>query len=399
MNTSAINSPLAALTPAANNSKQDTSASSDAGAFNQLLSREIAGRNNNGNNTSTSNDVNKNTQKDASAKDDKSANGTTNNTVNSSETSDAADASKAADDSKAAALADAKDADAIAAGPTDQILAFVAALTQANTAAAQVPVTDVAVETAATAKITDIDAKLDTTLGVATSATASSEKDAVGKKSDFVAALDKATTTAGDSSKAPAAAAAKPAADLAAAVAVAVPKTVETVSVANTQAIAAVGTVALQQLAETNAVQSNKLAPQVGSPDWNQALGQKVVWMVQGVQQTATLTLNPPDLGPMQVTLNVSNNQATANFTAHQPEVRHALEAAMPRLREMLNDAGIQLSQSNVSAGTQQQQNAFSEQRQGGRQSGSNSNVDEPIVHVSHVPVPTVGNGIVDTFA
>lgn len=399
MNTSAINSPLAALTPAANNSKQDASASSDAGAFNQVLTREIAGRNNNGNNASTSNDVNKNTQKDASAKDDKSANGTTNNTANSSETSDASDAAKAADDSKAAALADAKDADAIAAGPTDQILAFVAALTQANTAAAQTPVTDVAVETAATAKITDIDAKLDTTLGVGTTATANSEKDAVGKKSDFVAALDKATTTAGESSKAPAAAAAKPAADLAAPVAVAVPKTVETVSVANTQAIAAVGTVALQQLAETSAVQSNKLAPQVGSPDWNQALGQKVVWMVQGAQQTATLTLNPPDLGPMQVTLNVSNNQATANFTAHQPEVRHALEAAMPRLREMLNDAGIQLSQSNVSAGAQQQQNAFSEQRQGGRQSGSSSNVDEPIVHVSHVPVPTVGNGIVDTFA
>lgn len=395
MNTSAINSPLAALTPAANN-KQDAFASSEAGAFNQVLTREIAGRNNNGNNASTSNDVNKNTQKDASAKDDKTtntaANGNTN--TNSNETSDTTDAAKAADDSKAAALADAKDADAIAA----ELLAFVAALTQANTAAAQTTVPDVAVETAASAKITDIDAKLDTTLGVGTTATANSEEDAIGKKTDFVAALDKATTTAGDSSKAPVAVAAKPEADLAAAVAVVLPKTAEAVSV-NTQAIAAVSTVALQQLAATNAVQSNKLAPQVGSPDWSQALGQKVVWMVQGAQQTATLTLNPPDLGPMQVTLNVSNNQATANFTAHQPEVRHALEAAMPRLREMLNDAGIQLGQSNVSAGTQQQQNAFSEQRQGGRQSGSSSNVDEPIVHVSHVPVPTVGNGIVDTFA
>lgn len=401
MNTSAINSPLAALTPAANNSKQDASASPEAGAFNQVLTREIAGRNNNGNNaSSTSNDVNKNTQKDASAKDDKSANGTTSNTGNSSETSDATDAAKAADDSKAAALANAKDADAIAADPSDQILAFVAALTQANTAVAQTPVTDAVVETAANAKITDIDTKLDTTLGVGTAATATSEKDAIGKKSDFVAALDKATTASSDS-KTPvaAAASAKPAADLAAVVAAVVPKTAETVAVANPQAIAAVSTVALQQLAETSAVQSNKLAPQVGSPDWNQALGQKVVWMVQGAQQTATLTLNPPDLGPMQVTLNVSNNQATANFTAHQPEVRHALEAAMPRLREMLNDAGIQLGQSNVSAGTQQQQNAFSEQRQGGRQSGSNSNAAEPVVHVSHVPVPTVGNGIVDTFA
>ena len=403
MNTSAINSPLAVLTPAASNSKQDASASSEAGAFNQVLTREIADRNNAGNNTSSSNEVSKNTQKDASGKDDKSANGTTSNAGNSNEASGTTDAAKATDDDKAAALVDGKkeDADAVIAGPSAELLAFVAALTQANTAVAETPVTDAAVETAASAKISDIDAKLDTTLGVGTTATASSEKDAIGKKSDFVAALDKATTTAGDGSKTPiaTAAAAKPEADLAAAVAVAVPKTAETVTVANPQAIAAVSTAALQQLAETSAVQSNKLAPQVGSPDWSQALGQKVVWMAQGAQQTATLTLNPPDLGPMQVTLNVANNQATANFTAHQPEVRHALEAAMPRLREMLNDAGIQLGQSNVSAGTQNQQNAFSEQRQGGRQSGQNSNVTEPVIHVSHVPVPTVGNGIVDTFA
>ncbi len=397
MNTPAINSPLAALTPAANN-KQDAAASSEAGAFNQVLTREIAGRNDTSNNAGNmNNDVNKNKQKDASAKDDKSANGTTDNKANSNETSDTAEVAKSADDSKAATLADAKDADAIAAGPSAELLAFVAALTQANTAVAQNPVTDAAVETAASAKITDIDAKLDTTLGVGTTATASSDKDAIGKKSDFVAALDKATTATGDGSKTPAAAtpSAKPEVDLAASVAV--PKTAEAVS--NPQNIAAVSTAALQQLSETSAVQSNKLAPQVGSPDWNQALGQKVVWMVQGAQQTATLTLNPPDLGPMQVTLNVSNNQATANFTAHQPEVRHALEAAMPRLREMLNDAGIQLGQSNVSAGTQNQQNAFSEQRQGGRQSGQNSNSTEPVVHVSHVPVPSAGNGIVDTFA
>ena len=391
MNTPAINSPLAALTPAANNSKQDSSASSEAGAFNQVLSREISDRNNAGN---ANNEVSKNTQKDSSAKDDKSAN----SAANANETSGTSDAVKATDDDKTATVTDGKDVE-VATGPSAELLAFVAALTQANTAVAQTPVTDAAVESATSAKISDIDAKLDTTLGVASTATASSEKDAIGKKSDFVAALDKATTASSDG-KAPAATAAavKPAVDLAAVVAA--PKSMETVTVANPQAIASVNTAALQQLADATAVQSNKLAPQVGSPGWDQALGQKVVWMVQGAQQTATLTLNPPDLGPMQVTLNVSNNQATANFTAHQPEVRHALEAAMPRLREMLNDAGIQLGQSNVSAGTQQQQqNAFGEQRQGGRQSGQSSNSVEPVIHVSHVPVPNGGNSIVDTFA
>lgn len=356
MNTSAINSPLAALTPAANNNKQDAFASSEAGAFNQVLTREIAGRNNTG---------------------------------NTNEASGTSDAEKTGADEKATSVADGKkdDADAIVAGPSAELLAFVAVLTQTNTASAQIQVTDAAAETAASTKITDNDATLDTALGVSTTITTGSEEDAIGKKSDFVAALDKATTATSDNTTSVATAA--------------VPKTAETVSVANPQVIAAVSTAALQQLADTTAVQSSKLAPQVGSPGWDQALGQKIVWMVQGAQQTATLTLNPPDLGPLQVTLNVSNNQATANFTAHQPEVRHALEAAMPRLREMLNDAGIQLNQSNVSAGTPNQQNAFSEQRQGGRQSSSNthSNEAEPVIHVSHVAVPTIGNGIVDTFA
>ncbi|OZA41002.1 MAG: hypothetical protein B7X81_14575, partial [Hydrogenophilales bacterium 17-61-76] len=51
---------------------------------------------------------------------------------------------------------------------------------------------------------------------------------------------------------------------------------------------------------------SNALAPSVGSAAWNQALGEKIVWMTAGALQTASLTLNPPNLGPLQVVLNVT---------------------------------------------------------------------------------------------
>lgn len=161
----------------------------------------------------------------------------------------------------------------------------------------------------------------------------------------------------------------------------------------------------LQQVqAATNQI-SDKLTPQVGSPGWDQALGQKVVWMVAGSQQSASLTLNPPDLGPLQVVLSVSNNQATANFTAAQPEVRQALEAAMPKLREMLGDAGIQLGQANVSAGMpNNQQNAFAQQQQ--QQSSSRSNSggnggvdnDASVSVVRSQTISNTGSGLVDTF-
>ncbi|CAL62032.1 putative flagellar hook-length control protein FliK [Herminiimonas arsenicoxydans] len=392
MNTSAINNPLGILQAPASN-KQDMASPSDTGAFNQVLSREIAGRNNADSNTATHN-----TQKEASGKGD----GTTNAKNDNSNTT-AAETAKSAENEKAAALAVSKkdEADPAATDPSAELLAFVAALTQANTA--QAPAADTAPDTLATTKAADIDTKLDadSTLAATTTA-AGSEKDAIGKKSDFVSALDKATVAANENSKTPAAAsaAAKGDADLAVAAATttAAAKAIEPATVSNPQTIA-INTAALQHLNETRNAQSAKLAPQVGSPGWDQALGQKVVWMIQGAQQTATLTLNPPDLGPMQVTLNVSNNQATANFTAHQPEVRQALEAAMPRLREMLNDAGIQLGQSSVSAGSPNQQQTSGEQQQGGRQASRNDNAVEPVIHVSHVPLPSSGSGMVDTFA
>ncbi len=130
----------------------------------------------------------------------------------------------------------------------------------------------------------------------------------------------------------------------------------------------------LQQAAAAVAVPADKLTGRVGTPAWDQQLGQKVVWMAAGGDQSATLTLNPPDLGPVQVVLTVTNDQADAAFMSAQPEVRQALEAAMPRLREMMSEAGIAFGSATVSAGTPEQQNngerAASGERRGNGQGG-----------------------------
>lgn len=161
----------------------------------------------------------------------------------------------------------------------------------------------------------------------------------------------------------------------------------------------------LQQasLAANQAMAANpteKLTPQVGSPGWDQALGQKVVWMVAGGQQSASLTLNPPDLGPLQVVLNVSNSQATASFTAAQPEVRQALEAALPRLREMLADSGIQLGQTSVGSGAANQFSAPGDQSpQSPRQLAQNAATVQIPVPAARAVVQNNGQGLIDTFA
>ncbi|MFZ5575367.1 MAG: flagellar hook-length control protein FliK [Pseudomonadota bacterium] len=141
-----------------------------------------------------------------------------------------------------------------------------------------------------------------------------------------------------------------------------------------------------------------RLAPAVGSSAWGQALGEHVVWMTASAQQSATLTLNPPHLGPLQVVLNMSNDQAVANFFAAQPEVRQALESALPRLKDMLNDAGIQLQQATVSADTSPQQQDAHAPRPPRRAAGLSD--DAPgLAGASALPAPRVGRGLVDTFA
>lgn len=150
-----------------------------------------------------------------------------------------------------------------------------------------------------------------------------------------------------------------------------------------------------------NDIASPRLSPALGTPAWGQALGEKIVWMANASQQTATLTLNPPNMGPLQIVLNVSNEQATASFFSAQPEVRQALEAAFPRLREMMNEAGIQLEQATVSADTPRQDDPSSN-RQGQRIAAPFPGSEDAVtggLQTVQIPVRQFGRGLVDTFA
>ncbi|MFJ3058406.1 flagellar hook-length control protein FliK [Herbaspirillum sp. NPDC087042] len=159
-----------------------------------------------------------------------------------------------------------------------------------------------------------------------------------------------------------------------------------------------------QPQAVFGAAYTDKIQPNVGSAGWDQAVGNKITWMATGGIQSASLTLNPPDLGPMQVVLSVHNQQADATFITAQPEVKQALEAAMPKLREMMDQAGIQLGQATVNTGMpNQQQGANSQQQARGSSSSGGSGQDEEgdlaLAGVAGTTQATTsGLGLVDTF-
>lgn len=86
------------------------------------------------------------------------------------------------------------------------------------------------------------------------------------------------------------------------------------------------------------------------SPSWGQDFSNKVVWMAKNDQQSAQININPPQLGPVQITLQINGDQATAIFASPHTEVRQAIEGSLSQLRDMLATAGINLGQADVGA-------------------------------------------------
>ncbi|MFZ6753144.1 flagellar hook-length control protein FliK [Undibacterium sp. Dicai25W] len=159
-----------------------------------------------------------------------------------------------------------------------------------------------------------------------------------------------------------------------------------------------------QIAANSGLMHNGQITQAFGSTGWDKAIGQKVLWMVGESIHSAELSLNPPDLGPLQVVLKVSNEHASASFMCAQPEVREALESSLPKLRQMMSDAGIQLSGFSVntqSSGQGQQGSGYQPSSQHQTTNSRSSAITGEITPVLTAPtrVFTSKIGEVDTFA
>lgn len=141
----------------------------------------------------------------------------------------------------------------------------------------------------------------------------------------------------------------------------------------------------------------------VGGTHWGTELGQQMVVMSHNVRQgvqTAELRLDPPDLGPLRVSLNLADGVASASFVSAHASVRHAVEAAMPQLQQALAQAGISLGQTSV--GEQSAQQEFAQQGGNGSQRGAGG-AAAGAVAVADAPAAALparnANALVDTFA
>ena len=133
--------------------------------------------------------------------------------------------------------------------------------------------------------------------------------------------------------------------------------------------------------------------------NWAPEMGEKVVWMARAGIKSAEIRLDPPELGSLIVKLSMDNDSASVSFIAATPQVRDLLEGQMHRLREMLSQQGLDLTNVDVNVSHQQ---TGAENGEGNAHNGSanNSEGDEDLLgEVENARVSYVNASGVDFYA
>lgn len=137
-------------------------------------------------------------------------------------------------------------------------------------------------------------------------------------------------------------------------------------------------------------------------------ISERLVMMVKGDVQTARIQLDPPELGALEVKIKVQHEQMTVTFNSGNALVRDALEGQGNKLRDMLAQQGLTLSDMQVgsqASGQQQSQQQTAQGEGGSAQSGhaslggdGNRVDDADVGPLVNIKVPA-RNSLVDHFA
>ncbi len=142
------------------------------------------------------------------------------------------------------------------------------------------------------------------------------------------------------------------------------------------------------------------LARDARPSDWGEGIGERVSWLVNHKQNSASIRLDPPALGRLDVQIKLADDATTVTIQAQQAQTRDLIDAAVPRLREFLQEAGMQ--NVNVDVSHRQEQQLAQGQRQADAH-GPNADetsadaLDEPLSE--EISGSYRGDGLVDTFA
>lgn len=150
----------------------------------------------------------------------------------------------------------------------------------------------------------------------------------------------------------------------------------------------------VQQTATARQVPGSPVAMQ--QPGWSKEVTDKVMWMSSKNLKSAEIKLDPAELGRLEVRVQVVNEQTQITFASPHAGVRESLESQSFRLREMMEQQGMQDVDVNVSdqSESEQQERELHELMAQQHRSGSTQSEDEEDVkhRVTEVPMMETGH-------
>ena len=168
----------------------------------------------------------------------------------------------------------------------------------------------------------------------------------------------------------------------------------------------AVAAPAIYAQAAADATGDGGIAASPGSPDFAPQLAAHLTTFVRDGVQHAKLELNPAEMGPLTVQIQLDGNAAHVHLAAENAQTRQALEQAMPQLAGSLRESGLTLSGGGVSEqprqAPQQQQQAQaggSGGRNAGGQGDSHAGTPDAPSGASAAPPARRLSGVVDLIA
>jgi len=141
---------------------------------------------------------------------------------------------------------------------------------------------------------------------------------------------------------------------------------------------------------EINSVNLPELKAPVSSPDWGPALNQRITWMVANSLQNANITVNPPNLGPLEINIQTDQNKTNVQFIVSSSEVRQAIQDAIPSLGKMLESSGLQLGQADINS------RSYSQNRENAKTETQIKNIEAISNQVESAAIQ--GQGLINTY-
>lgn len=150
----------------------------------------------------------------------------------------------------------------------------------------------------------------------------------------------------------------------------------------------------------TNVKQQTAVAEviSINRPDFSNAVKEKVMVMVNQKIRQLDIRLDPPELGSMQIKVNMQNEQAVVSFMVQNQSAKEAVEQQLSRFKEMMSESGVDVGEANVSQQQEKDQGELADHQKEGQHSANAQDSNEDDLAVNPAQLYKASSTGVDYF-